>query len=270
MDISTINSIAIMISDLGRGALYVVVTLMCFGFGRLARSRSSEHMIADELLRLSWYLSVFWVLGILLNLGLKHQICAPRPWWIDTSLVPINPRPARGFGMPSGHTQSAVGVALACSGVAMILKRHARARWWGGLASRASICLIGLGWVLAIAWSRIHLNAHSLAQVSAGGLLGVAWAAGVVYAGRDRRGVMILLLFGILCSGMSIWASLSPLELPEVWRSVILGRGVTPPSAPDLVKVLGLITLALCLCALPLRRSSRLSTRHSSAPELNV
>ena len=206
----------------------------------------------------------------MLNLGLKHQICAPRPWWIDTSLIPINPRPARGFGMPSGHTQSAVGIALTCFGAAMILKRHASARWWASLASRSLICVVGLGWVLAIAWSRVYLNAHSLTQVSAGGLLGVAWALGIVYAGRSRRGVIVLLTFGILCSGMNVWASFSPLELPEAWRSVILERGVKPPSAPDLVKVLGLITLALCLCMLPLHRSSRLSARRSSTPEPNV
>ena len=100
----------ILLSDLGHGPLYFTLTLALIIMG-WRRSSFAKGQVS-EWLWLGGRLALFWVGGVLLSACLKYHFCAPRPWWIDPQVLPLHPHPAKGFGMPSGHTQSAVGLLL--------------------------------------------------------------------------------------------------------------------------------------------------------------
>lgn len=87
---------------------------------------------------------------------LKVLVMEPRPYYANEALYAW--RDSDGFGMPSGHSSSAVAV---WGTLALLLKR-----WWLYPLSGALILLIGL--------SRIYFGVHSPSQVLAG------WAAGSI------------------------------------------------------------------------------------------
>lgn len=92
----------------------------------------------------------------LVNGLLKAVIAGARPYWLDPTVASLSPETT--FGMPSGHTQSAVAV-------------------WGYLAAKirwrwiwpAAGTVIGL-----VALSRMYLGAHFLTDVVAGLAVGAA------------------------------------------------------------------------------------------------
>ena len=89
-----------------------------------------------------------------INSTLKHFLESPRPFWLDES---VGLSDAAGYGVPSGHTQSAATLYLLLAG-------WYRRRWLWGVAL-VLVVLMGL--------SRIYLGVHFLQDVALGLLLGV-------------------------------------------------------------------------------------------------
>jgi membrane-associated phospholipid phosphatase len=99
-----------------------------------------------------------------LNVLLKLEIHAPRPYWTDPAI--IGHEPLATFGMPSGHAQSA---AVAYGLLGLFGARVAR-----GLGGRVAIWA-GVGAVVGLVGvSRVYLGVHSAGQVLAGWLIGAA------------------------------------------------------------------------------------------------
>jgi undecaprenyl-diphosphatase len=108
--------------------------------------------------------------GILVEIaieGFKRLFARPRP---SGALIA-----ASGYGFPSGHATAAA--MLACL-LAWYASTALRARWQVIL-----VLLVGLGWALLMAWSRVALGVHHFTDVLAGLGLGVA-ATGAVLAIR--------------------------------------------------------------------------------------
>ena len=226
------TSVVIWISDLGHGPFYLAIAVLCMVLGGVHRLRlpHAQH----DVFWMGWRLTLFWVMGVLLNTSLKYWIRAPRPWWIDSELIPLHPHPAGGFGMPSGHTQSAVGLLLGLWGLGQIMRQRK------GRGSKAYLWLnlLGILWVFGIAYSRVALHAHSLAQVVAGGLFGILWATLILWAERSRSGVRVLISLSILFTFVGVWLTHYTPELPQEWTQVILAYQVKPLSAPSLTQIL--------------------------------
>lgn len=100
-------------------------------------------------------------LGLLLmingsvNAAFKLSLHAPRPYWYSPEVQPMIHE--HSFGIPSGHSQNAVGV-------------------WGGLAAwvkRSWMWIVGVLLILFIGLSRMYTAAHFPTDVLAGWLLGV-------------------------------------------------------------------------------------------------
>ena len=136
--------------------------------------------------------------------------------------------------MPSGHTQSAVGLLLGLWCLSQTMHQR-KGRW-----SKASLWLTSLGilWVFGIAYSRIVLHAHSLAQVMAGGLIGLLWATLILWAERSRSGGKLLISLSLLLTFVGVCLTRYTPELPQEWTHMILEYQVKPPSAPTLTQVL--------------------------------
>ena len=254
----------ILLSDLGHGPLYFTLTLALIIMG-WRRSSFAKGQVS-EWLWLGGRLALFWVGGVLLSACLKYHFCAPRPWWIDPQVLPLHPHPAKGFGMPSGHTQSAVGLLLFALCLPRAIAERALQRPTPALLTlHSSFTLLGMLWVAGIAWSRVHLNAHSVAQVFAGGALGLGWAMWIVYCERRQRGLTFLIATLVTISGWCLWSSLSPLP-PEAFadsRQAIIDQGQAIPSAPPLTITLLFIVLSFACLSLyyQLRVSAESSQR---------
>ena len=225
------TSVVIWISDLGHGPLYLAIAILCMVLGVIHRFRlpHAQH----DVFWMGWRLTLFWVTGVLINTSLKYWIRAPRPWWVDPDLIPLHPHPAGGFGMPSGHTQSAVGLLLGLWCLGQVMRQRKE-------FSKAFLWLNSLGilWVIAIAYSRVALHAHSLAQVVAGGLLGILWAILILWAEHSRFGGKFLMSLILLLTFIGVGLTHHTPELPQEWVHVMLAHQVKPPSAPSLTQVL--------------------------------
>ena len=92
--------------------------------------------------------------GLLVGL-LKVGVQAPRPYLVDPAVIPW--QASGGFGMPSGHAASAVGL------FALLWLHHRHA--WTLLLALLAVLLVGL--------SRLYLGVHTGAQVVAGWGLGL-------------------------------------------------------------------------------------------------
>ena len=104
-----------------------------------------------------------------LNVFLKIEIHAPRPYWTDPEITAHEPLAT--FGMPSGHAQSAA-VAYGLLGMLAVRLAH-RA---GAPRPGSTIAIwAGIGAVVGlIGVSRVYLGVHSAGQVLAGWLIGAA------------------------------------------------------------------------------------------------
>lgn len=119
-------------------------------------------------------LVIFILSGIVVTL-LKHLIEAPRPYWVDASILSYAIE--TGYGMPSGHALVSMVV------LGWLWLRHPRSL---SLTLGASTILILIG------LSRIFLGVHYPSQIIAGWLVGLvllgifSWIDGKYFRKRDR------------------------------------------------------------------------------------
>lgn len=97
------------------------------------------------------YLVLF---SYVINSGLKHALRTPRPFWLDPD---VGLAEAGGYGVPSGHTQTATVVYLYVAG------------WF----RRAWVWVLALAMIFLMALSRVYLGVHALLDVAAGFLIGL-------------------------------------------------------------------------------------------------
>lgn len=151
------------------------------------------------------------VIGLLVG-ALKVAVQQPRPYLTDSAIVPL--QLSGGFGMPSGHSASVVGLFA-------LLWLYRRNAWSLSLALTA-ILLVGL--------SRLYLGVHSWEQVVAGWALGAVvvatfgWFAIPVKSASSHRGVLSQTALAAACC--SSFAALqyvlsnhlsSSFKLPTEW-----------------------------------------------------
>ena len=96
-----------------------------------------------------------------LNVLLKHVFQRPRPHlWI--TLIPEND-----FGFPSGHAMGSFAIVAAL----IVLAWPTRWRW--------AVIVLGLGFTLAVGFSRLYLGVHFPSDVIAGFMASLAWVMAV-------------------------------------------------------------------------------------------
>lgn len=143
------------VTRLGEEFLFMAVALAVFWCGNKKRG---------------YFLLITGFLGTVVNQVLKITFRVRRPWQLDPSFEPVaSAKPAAtGYSMPSGHTQ--VGSTL-YGGIAITAKRRVTR-------------ILGVAAVLLIAFSRLYLGVHTLADVTMS--LGI--------------GIMILCVFDVIFS----------------------------------------------------------------------
>ena len=93
--------------------------------------------------------------------------------WV-TKIIYARPRPpmalvtTHSYSFPSGHAGTAAAVA---AGIVLLLVMRGMKHWY--------FDLLAIGYVVAIAWSRVYLRAHWLSDVFTGAALGAAVAISV-------------------------------------------------------------------------------------------
>lgn len=117
-----------------------------------------------------WLVLVFYS-GAALNHALKHAVQRPRP---GATALPG----ATDFAFPSGHAAQAT---LLYGALVLLAWRHVASR-----TARWAIAGLAAALVLAVAASRLVLQAHWFSDVVAGVLLGLAWL-GIASALRRAR-----------------------------------------------------------------------------------
>lgn len=128
-----------LISFMGNQEFYLFllpVLLWCVDFGLGAR------------------VAIIFLLSGCINTDLKDLFHMPRPFDLDPSVKLIH---AGGYGLPSGHSQSAVVV-------------------WGAIAAwtrKTRFWVLAIGLVLSIGFSRVYLGVHFPTDVLAGWMIGV-------------------------------------------------------------------------------------------------
>jgi membrane-associated phospholipid phosphatase len=129
-------------------------------------------------------LAFFFLFSACVNSGAKGLIAHPRPFDLDPG---VKLHEAGGYGLPSGHSQSAVVVWG-------IIASHARKRWVWAVAALLMV-LIG--------FSRIYLGVHFPTDVLGGWALGAILLAGYVLlaprieAWLERVGLVVQLVLAV-------------------------------------------------------------------------
>ncbi|MFC2115778.1 phosphatase PAP2 family protein [Bacteroidota bacterium] len=104
--------------------------------------------------KLGMRLAIFLPLSASVNSILKQAIHAPRPFWVDNRILAIHAE--NGFGMPSGHAQSAT--------VWLLAGAYLRKGW---------IWILAMVLTLGVGLSRAYLGVHSPSQIIVGWLIGI-------------------------------------------------------------------------------------------------
>ena len=226
------QNMLIWISDLGHGPLYFLIALSLMLGGWLSSDRSQKQL--NQYFWLGWRLTIFWLIGILLNTALKYYFIHPRPWWVDPNISPLHPRPAGGFGMPSGHTQSAMGMLILGYWLGQF-----RAKLGKTLSIRFSLFIgVALSWIGLIAWSRIYLHAHSLAQVATGATVGLVWIFALSWLEKQDKVAELLVCLIVLLSMGCFWQIFNPItNLPQEYLVRLTEYQVTVPLKPSSIMV---------------------------------
>ncbi|MBR2952060.1 MAG: phosphatase PAP2 family protein [Clostridia bacterium] len=163
------------VTRLGEEFLFMAVALAVFWCGNKKRG---------------YFLLITGFLGTVVNQALKITFRVRRPWQIDPSFEPVaSAKPAAtGYSMPSGHTQ--VGSTL-YGGIALTAKR------------RVTMAL-GIAAVLLIAFSRLYLGVHTLADVlmslGIGIIILIAFDIVFSYVDKNPRVLYAVSAVMILCA----------------------------------------------------------------------
>lgn len=168
-----------------------------------------------------------------INNLLKFAFHWPRPYWYSAKVTPFSAEAS--FGMPSGHSQSAVGV-------------------WGAVASyyrRSGAWIAAISLMLLVGLSRIYLGVHFPHDVLTGWLVGVLilwvflryWDDVAEWAQKMTLGKQILTAFlvsmGLTLTGVLLTSGLRDWTMPVEWMQNAARAGNELP-AP--VSMSGLLT----------------------------
>ncbi|MBR4395308.1 MAG: phosphatase PAP2 family protein [Eubacteriaceae bacterium] len=126
----------------------------------------------------------YYFSALLLN-NIKLLLKIPRPWIIDQSFEPVEgaKTTATGYSFPSGHSQSASSI---YGSLALFIKK----RW-----AKAALAVL----TAAVAFSRLFIGVHTLADVVVGLLIGSASAILFSMIRIDEKGRPVLsVILGIL------------------------------------------------------------------------
>lgn len=131
--------------------------------------------------KFGYAISFAYLSSWIFNFSIKQIFQVPRPFVLDTSIIPIRPETATGFSFPSGHTQS-------ISSLSTAVAAAFRKKW----IYAAAILL-----VILMAASRMYLGVHTLLDVAVGAVAGISWvfAANAIFNYTERTGRKALLLF---------------------------------------------------------------------------
>ncbi|WFO51864.1 phosphatase PAP2 family protein [Aeromonas veronii] len=191
--------------------------------------------------------AMLW-LGLLVQAS-KEGIGWPRPFHLQPQLATQS---AQGFGMPSGHTASAL-------------------LFWGALlgwlwpARRGLAYLLALLLALTTGLARVWLGVHFISDVAAGLLIGALLLAVRPYWRLDQRASAwgLLIAAALVCAGLSQSAHLAGIGLAAfgLWVGglLTLSRGGYPPIVTGAVTLAGGAVIGAGLWALPLLTSSSLT-----------
>ncbi len=149
-------------------------------------------ILGEESVLIPVVLFVYWILNkekgeflgysliasLGLNEALKTTIQRPRPFEVDSRVIPLRPSTATGYSFPSGHTQ---GAASAGTALAILFKRR-------------KIWFIVLTLSLLVALSRLYLGVHFLSDVIVSLALGgaVVFFAHYLFHTIKRRYILYL------------------------------------------------------------------------------
>ncbi|HHP5405645.1 TPA: bifunctional NUDIX hydrolase/phosphatase PAP2 family protein [Aeromonas veronii] len=191
--------------------------------------------------------AMLW-LGLLVQAS-KEGIGWPRPFHLQPELATHS---AQGFGMPSGHTASAL-------------------LFWGALLGWLWPARRGLAYSLALllalttGLARVWLGVHFISDVAAGLLIGALLLAVRPYWRLDQRSSAwgLLIAAALVCAGLSQSAHLAGIGLAAfgLWVGGLrsLTRGGYPPILTGAVTLAGGAVIGAGLWALPLLTSSSLT-----------
>lgn len=157
--------------------------------------------------------AVLLMFSVSINDGIKMSFHGPRPYWYSSQVKVFSTETS--FGIPSGHSQSAVVVWG-------LLAAYLR-KWWAWLIAISLILLAGL--------SRMYLGVHFFMDVLLGWILGGLllwltlrfWDPVVAWVKRLKPGRQILYAFlsSLLLILISLipycWLKLSNWQAPEEW-----------------------------------------------------
>ncbi|MBL0622234.1 phosphatase PAP2 family protein [Aeromonas veronii] len=191
--------------------------------------------------------AMLW-LGLLVQAS-KEGIGWPRPFHLQPLLATQS---AQGFGMPSGHTASAL-------------------LFWGALLGWLWPARRGLAYSLALllalttGLARVWLGVHFISDVAAGLLIGALLLAVRPYWRADRPSAawLLLIAFALALGGLTQSAHLAGIGLAAfgLWVGglLTLSRGGYPPILTGAVTLAGGAVIGAGLWALPLLTSSSLT-----------
>lgn len=157
-------------------------------------------------------LGVILMLSGSLNLFLKIGFHQPRPYWVSSKILNLTD-PMGSFGLPSGHSQNA-------ASVFGLVVTSTKRKWFKGLV---------IFTIIMVAFSRLFLGVHSLADILLGLLVGVVmlW----IFLKFERKTteifqrqkviVRIMLVFGISLAltflGILIVNTFQKIPIPNEW-----------------------------------------------------
>ncbi len=156
-------------------------------------------------------IGIIFLCSSILNGSLKLLFGLPRPYWVSTAVRAL--KAANGFGLPSGHAQSAVAV---WGTLAAWLRR-----WWATLALILLIFLISI--------SRIFLAVHFPLDTLVGWLVGALILIGALAFEKPlirwfRRlsliqqiGSIFLASLTLIALGLIAHAATSARPVPQAW-----------------------------------------------------
>jgi len=116
---------------------------------------------------------------------IKLAISAPRPYMIESSILPISC--SKAFGSPSGHSSAAalVGILVFLDLFHGKSSPYSRPRYYGYPSYFLCLFLV-LYWAISIPFTRFLLGAHSLDQIIFGSTLGLFEALFLHFVVRDH------------------------------------------------------------------------------------